>query len=82
MYFSILTSSVIIIVEIYSHICHRRPIATPCYILLWGFLALVFALMSGEGVVETVQHLIKGFSEQIAKKPLFGAVSEDFIKAL
>ena len=40
--------------SIYLHICHRLPIATPCYILLWDFLALVFALMSGEGVVETV----------------------------
>jgi len=77
-----LTSSVIIIIEVYSHICHRLPIATPCYILLWDFLALVFALMIGEGVVETVQHLIKGFGEQIAKNPLFGAVSEDFIKTL
>ena len=38
--------------------------------------------MSGEGVVETVYHFIKGFGEQIAKNPLFGAVSEDFIKAL
>ena len=58
------------------------PIATPCYILLWDFLALVFALMSGAGVVETVEHLIKGLGEQIAKNPLFGAVSEDFINAL
>ena len=38
----------------YSHICHRLPIATPCYILLWVFLALTFALMSGAGVIETV----------------------------
>lgn len=37
-----------------SHICHSFPIATPCYILLWFILALVFALMSDEGVVETV----------------------------
>jgi len=66
----------------YSHICHRLPIATPCYILLWDFLALVFALMSGAGVVETVEHLIKGFGEQTAENPLFSTVSEDFIKAL
>ena len=32
---------------------------------------------------ETIcQHLIKGFGDQIAENPLFGAVSEDFIKAL
>jgi hypothetical protein len=37
-----------------SHICHRFPIATPCYILLWVNLALAFALMSGAGVIETV----------------------------
>ena len=37
-----------------SHICHRLPIATPCYNLLWVILALAFALMSGTGVVETV----------------------------
>lgn len=36
------------------HICHRLPIATPCYILLWNFLALAFALMSSRGVVEMV----------------------------
>ena len=36
-----------------SHICHRLPIAKPCYILSWDFLALAFALMSGAGVVET-----------------------------
>ncbi len=66
----------------YSHICHRLPIATPCYILLWDFLALAFALMSCAGVVEMVSRLIKGFGEQIAKNPLFSKASEDFIKAL
>ncbi len=35
-------------------VCHRLPIATPCYILLWVFLALAFALMSCAGFVETV----------------------------
>ncbi len=38
----------------YSHICHRLPIAIPCYILLRIFLALAFALMSWRGVVEMV----------------------------
>ncbi len=38
----------------YSHICHRLSIATPCYILLWDFLALAFALVSQPGVIETV----------------------------
>jgi hypothetical protein len=38
--------------------------------------------MSCRGVVEMVQHLIKGFGEQIAKNPLFSTVSEDFIKTL
>ncbi len=44
------------------------------------FPSLAFALMSGAGVVEMMRHLIKGFGEQIAENPLFGAVSEDFIK--
>ncbi len=37
-----------------SHICQSFPIATPCYILLWVFLALAFALMSHRGVIEMV----------------------------
>jgi hypothetical protein len=49
---------------------------------LWDYLALAFALMNGEGVVETVYHLIREFGEQVAENPLFGAVSEDFINAL
>ena len=32
MYFSILTSSVIIVVEVYSHICHSFPIAKILYL--------------------------------------------------
>ena len=44
--------------------------------------ALAFALMSQTAVVKTVQHLTKGFGEQIVKNPLFGAVSADFMKAL
>ena len=54
MYFSILKFSVIIVLLIYSHICHRLPIATPCHILLWDFPALAFALMSWSGDVKTV----------------------------
>lgn len=34
---------------IYSHICHRLPIATLCYNFLWDFLSLAFALMSLQG---------------------------------
>ena len=49
---------------------------------LWDYLALAFALMNGVGVVETVYHLIREYSEQVAENPLFGAVSEDFINAL
>ena len=52
------------------------------FILLWVNLALAFALMSSAGIVETGLLLIKGFGEQIAKNPLFGAVSENFIKTL
>ena len=37
-----------------SHICHSFPIATRMFILLWVFLALAFALMSSQGVVEMV----------------------------
>ena len=77
MVFSIVKSSCIIASLMYSHICHRLPIATPCYILLWVNLALAFALMSGAGVVETVYIL--EFGEQIAENPLFSTVSEDSI---
>ena len=66
----------------YSHICHRLPIATPCYNLLWNCLALAFALMSGADIVRMVQHLIKGFGEQTVENTLFSMVSEDFIKVL
>ena len=38
--------------------------------------------MNGAGVIETVYHLIRELGEQVAENPLFGAVSEDFIKAL
>ena len=35
----------------HSYKCHRLPIATPYYILLWEYLALAFALMSGAGMI-------------------------------
>ena len=37
-----------------SHICHRLPIATLMFTLLWDFLALAFSLMSSAGDIETV----------------------------
>ena len=44
---------------IYSHIHHSSPIATLCYILLWDFLALAFALTSKEGKSQLVCNRIK-----------------------
>ena len=60
----------------------RRDHSPPPSDALWDYLALAFALMNGEGVVEMVYHLIREFGEQVAENPLFGAVSEDFINAL
>lgn len=46
MVFSIVKSSRIIALLMYSHICRRLPTAASCYIPLWAFLALAFWVFS------------------------------------
>ena len=67
---------------LYSHICHKFPIATLCYIFLSDFSSLAFALMRYRRQGKHKWNHIMEQGEKTAKNHCAATVLEDFVNAL